>query len=149
MTSGILSISTEVVDGTASPLKMATAPQRFTINAFQRTHQTCCRNLLVAVISVDVIFRVKHAADEQRPLLTAVEQAGRVIAAVFVGKFFTPEQQQWLDHTRASLIENRSIDREDSSVLSGFKGAGSRARQARSLRGLGELIRKINKAIAA
>ena len=39
---------------------------------------------------------IKHAADEQKPLLTAEERVKAAVATVIAGKTFTAEQQQWL-----------------------------------------------------
>lgn len=93
---------------------------------------------------------VKHAAAEQSPLLTAEERVNNAIATVSVGKAFTPEQQQWLDRIRASLVENLSIDRDDFDVLPTLEGAGGWGKANNVFDGnLDDLLREINKAIAA
>ena len=125
--------------------KLATTPERFTIDVLQKVHQACYQKSLI-----DVISMVKHAAEEQSPLLTAEERAAQAIAAVSAGKTFTPEQQQWLDRIRASLVENLSIDRDDFDVLPTLEGAGGWGKANRVFDGkLDELLREINKAVAA
>ena len=46
---------------------------------------------------------VKHAADEDEPLLTAEERVDRAFVRVTAGRTFTAEQQQWLDRIRDHL----------------------------------------------
>lgn len=125
--------------------KLAATPERFTIDVLQKVHQACYRKALV-----DVISMVKHAAQEQSPLLTAEERAAKAIADVSHGKTFTPEQQQWLDRIRASLVENLSIDRDDFDVLPTLEGAGGWGKANKVFGGkLEDLIKELNKAIAA
>lgn len=125
--------------------KLATAPERFTVDVLQKAHELRYQKSLV-----DIISMVKHAATEQSPLLTAVERAGLAIAHVSVGRSFTPEQQKWLDRIRESLVANLSIDPEDFEVMPSLEGAGGWGRANKVFDGkLSELIQEINKAIAA
>lgn len=125
--------------------KLLASPERFTVELLQKAHQLRYQKALV-----DIISMVKHAAAEQSPLLTAEERVNNAIATVSVGKAFTPEQQQWLDRIRASLVENLSIDRDDFDVLPTLEGAGGWGKANNVFDGnLDDLLREINKAIAA
>ncbi len=125
--------------------KLTAAPERFTIEVLQKAHQMRHHKSLA-----DIISMVKHAAKEQSPLLSAEERATKAITAVSAGKMFTPEQQQWLDRIRASLVENLSIDPDDFDVLPTLEGAGGWGKANKVFGGrLEELIRELNQAIAA
>ena len=93
---------------------------------------------------------VKHAAEEQSPLLTAEERAQKAIVQISAGRTFTPEQQQWLERIRQHLAANLSIDREDFDVVPALEGAGGWGKANKVFSGrLIELIGELNKAIAA
>jgi len=92
--------------------KLAQAVERFTVENLQRAHALHYQRALV-----DIISMVKHAAEEEQPLLTAEERVDRALAKITAGATFTPEQQQWLERIRAALIENLSIDEEDFDAL--------------------------------
>ena len=125
--------------------KLTAAPERFTVDVLQKAHQMRHHKSLA-----DIISMVKHAAEEQSPLMTAQERATKAISAVSAGKTFTPEQQQWLDRIRASLVENLSIDPDDFDVLPTLEGAGGWGKANKVFGGrLEELIRELNQAIAA
>jgi type I restriction enzyme R subunit len=124
---------------------LKTAPQRFTVENLQKAHELHYRKALV-----DIISMVKHAADQQNPLLSAAERTEQAFALVTAGRSFTPEQQQWLDRIRMHLQENLSIDREDFEDQPLFANFGGWARVSAVFRGqLPDLIRELNKAIAA
>ncbi len=99
--------------------KLLASPQRFTPENLQKAHQIRYNKALV-----DIISMVKHAANEQNPLLTASERVERAFAAVIDGRSFTQEQQHWLDRIRDHLRENLSIDREDFETLPIFTRYG-------------------------
>lgn len=125
--------------------KLLTAPERFTVDVLQKAHQLHYQKALV-----DIISMVKHAAAEQNPLLTAEERAAKAIETVSADKTFTPEQQQWLDRIRDSLVANLSIDSEDFEIMPALEGAGGWGKANRVFEGkLDDLLREINKALAA
>ncbi len=125
--------------------KLTAAPERFTVDVLQHAHELQYHKSLV-----DIISMVKHAAADQSPLLTANERAERAIAAISVGRTFTPEQYQWLVRIRESLVANLSIDPEDFDIMPALEGAGGWGKANRIFDGkLDALLREINKAIAA
>ena len=93
---------------------------------------------------------VKHAAEEQQPLLTAPERVERAMSQITQGQHFTLEQRGWLERIRAHLIQNLSIDRADFEDIQVFSREGGWARANRVFDGhLDELIQTFNEAIAA
>jgi type I restriction enzyme R subunit len=125
--------------------RLKTAPEHFTVDNLQRAHQSRYKKALVEIISM-----VKHAADEQQPLLTAEERVEKAFTAVMAGRTFTDEQRQWLDRIRSHLIANLSIDPEDFDLVPVLEQAGGWGKANRVFEGmLEDLIRTINRAIAA
>jgi type I restriction enzyme R subunit len=125
--------------------KLATTPERFTVDLLQRAHQLRYDKALV-----DIISMVKHAARDQEPLLTAQERVEQAFQKLTAGKRFTSEQEQWLGRIRRHLIANLSIDQEDFDYLPIFARYGGWARADRDFdNGLAQLLREINEAIAA
>jgi len=125
--------------------KLATAPERFTIENLQRAHELYYNKALVEIISM-----VKHAADQSQPLLTAEERIRRAFAKLTADKTFTDEQQRWLDRIRDHLVANLSIDQEDFLLMPVFEQAGGWVQANRVFDGkLQELLAELNEAIAA
>lgn len=125
--------------------KLATAPERFTMDVLQKAHEVQYRKALV-----DIISMVKHAAEDQSPLLTAAERAARAIDSISTGQVFTPEQTRWLDRIREALAANLSIERDDFDVLPSLEGAGGWGKANLVFDGkLNDLIQELNKAVAA
>ena len=125
--------------------RLKTAPQRFTVEHLQKAHEVHYRKALV-----DIISMVKHAGNQQSPLLTAAERVDRAFAEITVGRTFTPEQQQWLERIRNHLQENLSIDQEDFESQPAFTHYGGWGRVSVVFQGqLPQLIQDINRAIAA
>jgi len=125
--------------------KLKSAPQHFTLENLQKAHQVHYRKPLV-----DIISMVKHAADQQKPLLNAAERVGRVFAKLAVDRTFTHEQQQWLERIKVHLQENLSIDRDDFESQPVFANFGGWGRVSAVFKGqLPELVRNINQEIAA
>ncbi len=125
--------------------KLAAAPLRFTVKNLQAAHKLRYDKALA-----DIISMVKHASDEQNPLLTAAERVERAFARITDGRTFTLEQQQWLERIRGHLIENLSIDEEDFDVFPIFERAGGWGRAVKVFAGdLPQLILQCNEAIAA
>jgi type I restriction enzyme R subunit len=99
---------------------------------------------------VDIISMVKHAANEQSPLLTASERVEKAFAAFSANHAFTPEQQQWIERIRTHMRENLSIDKEDFESQPVFTHYGGWGRASRAFDGkLPELMEQLNLAIAA
>jgi type I restriction enzyme R subunit len=125
--------------------KLASSDDRFTEEKLQRAHAECYHKALV-----DIISMVKHAAEEQQPLLTAPERVERAMIQITQGQHFTLEQRGWLERIRAHLIQNLSIDRADFEDIQVFSREGGWARANRVFEGnLDELIQNFNAAIAA
>jgi type I restriction enzyme R subunit len=101
--------------------KLAASQERFSIENLQRAHEVAYRRALV-----DVISMVKHAADDQQPLLTAQERVERAIAALtaHLTAPLSPPQQQWLDRIKAHLVQNLSIDQADFDAIPIFRDRG-------------------------
>ena len=120
--------------------------QRFTVENLERAHATQYGKPLVEIISM-----VKHAANVNAPLLTAVERTERAFAQVSARKSFTDEQQAWLDRIRQVMIANLSIERDDfdyQDTLSKAGGWGA-ARRVFGEKPLSTLLTELNEAIAA
>ncbi|HYP02283.1 MAG TPA: type I restriction-modification enzyme R subunit C-terminal domain-containing protein, partial [Pyrinomonadaceae bacterium] len=125
--------------------KLAAADGRFTVENLRRAHEIHYRKALV-----DIISMVKHAAEEEQPLLTADERVDRALTRIMDGMTFTPEQRRWLEHIRAALVVTLSIEEEDFDALPVLQREGGWVRANRvfdnNLRGL---LPRINEAIAA
>src|SRR5207245_3942051 len=98
----------------------------------------------------DIISMIKHAADEQQPLLTAGERVERAFRKLLAGQTFSQEQQLWIDRIRAHMVENLSIDTDDFDLVPVFSREGglSAARRMFGPR-LEALLRALNEAIDA
>jgi type I restriction enzyme R subunit len=93
---------------------------------------------------------VKHAADEQQPLLTAAERVERAMTRITAGQQFTDEQRQWVERIHAHLAQNLSITADDFHIVPVFTREGGWRRADRVFGGeLEGLLGKINEAIAA
>ena len=82
----------------------------------------------------DVISMIKHAADQQAPLLTAQERVTKAVEELQAFHSFTPEQQKWLGFIAEHLKENLSISEQDLEFQPVFAQRGGLAR-ARKLFG--------------
>jgi type I restriction enzyme R subunit len=93
---------------------------------------------------------VKHAANEQQPLLNAEERVKFAFAKVTAGKIFTPDQQQWLGLIEAHLVQNLTIDLNDFDLLPVFTRKGGLSQATRVFAGqIQDLIVQLNEAVAA
>lgn len=125
--------------------KLAATPQRFTVENLQRAHEIRNKKPLA-----DIISMVKHAANEQNPLLNAAERVDRAFKKVVASHSFTPEQLKWLERIRIHLQENLSIDKEDFESQPVFADYGGWGNASKVFQGrLPVLIKEINGAIAA
>ena len=124
--------------------KLATTPQRFTMENLQKAHNVAYHKPLVEIISM-----IKHAADEHQPLYTAEERVQLALAKVTEGKTFTFEQQQWLDRIRDHLAANLSVDKEDFEIVPLFVQFGGWSKANRVFDGkLAPLLKAVNSSIA-
>lgn len=126
--------------------KLKTNPYRFTVENLQKVHAVTHNKALV-----DIISMVKHAAQEEHPLLTASERVELAFTRITQGQQFTLDQEKWLGRIREHLRENLSIDREDFDVIPVLSDAGGwgAARRVFGEAQLDNLIHKLNEAIAA
>ena len=99
----------------------------------------------------DIISQVKHAANEQEPLLTAQERVDRAIEKVTTGRTFDANQSTWLGRIREHLVENLSLNMNDFGVFPIFTDAGGqgRAKKVFTEPVLIELVEEFNEALAA
>ena len=124
--------------------KLAEAPQRFTIKNLQAAHKLRYDKALA-----DIISMVKHAANDQSPLLSAEERVDTAFQRVADRKEFTTEQKQWLGRIRAHLVQNLAIDGDDFDIFPIFERAGGRGRAEKVFAGqFPQLIQQFNEAIA-
>jgi type I restriction enzyme R subunit len=125
--------------------KLTAAPEHFTVELLQKAHEMHHHKALV-----DVISMVKHAADEEQPLLTASERVQRAFDRITAGRTFTPEQEKWLGRIREHLVANLTIGREDFEDIPILHDAGGWGSANRTFDGqLEELLRTLNEAVAA
>src|SRR5262249_1013945 len=99
--------------------KLTATSERFTVEQLQKAHDLHYHKALV-----DIISMVKHAADEEEPLLTAEERVRAALDKVCTGRTFTPDQREWLDRIRQHLVANLTIGREDFEVIDVLHAAG-------------------------
>ncbi len=125
--------------------KLAATPQRFTVENLQRAHEVRNKKPLA-----DIISMVKHAANQQSPLLNAAERVERAFKGIIGSDSFTPEQLKWLGRIRTHLQENLSLDQEDFESQPVFADYGGWGNASKVFQGhLPVLIKQINGAIAA
>lgn len=98
----------------------------------------------------DVISMVKHAADQQEPLLTANERVAKALEELQAFHTFKADQLKWLTYIGEHLKENLSISAEDLDSQPVFTDRGGLAR-ARKLFGseLEPLIDRLNYTLVA
>src|SRR3989449_4124621 len=125
--------------------KLAATPQRFTVENLQRAHELKHKKPLA-----DIISMVKHAVNQQSPLLNAAERVDRAFKGIIASQSFTQEQLKWLERIRIHLQENLSIDQEDFESQPVFADYGGWGNASKVFQGrLPILIKEINGAIAA
>lgn len=126
--------------------KLSQSRYRFTPDNLQKAHQVTYQKALV-----DIVSMVKHAANEEQPLLTSAERVERAFAKVTASQTFTPDQQKWLDRIKEHMRENLSIDREDFDLIPVFADFGGLGvvRRVFGPKRLDDLLDNLNEAIAA
>lgn len=125
--------------------KLATTPQKFTVENLQNAHKLRYNKALV-----DIISMVKHAANADEQLLTAAERVSRALAKLTADKSFTADQSKWLERIREHLVANLSIDKTDFDEVPVLSDAGGWGRANKVFDGnLGDLLAAMNEALAA
>lgn len=126
--------------------KLTQSRYRFSPENLQKAHELKYKKALV-----DIVSMVKHAADDEAPLLTASERVERAFTKITAGTTFTSDQQKWLDRIREHLRANLSIDRSDFEEIPVLSDAGGWpvARRIFGEEQLEALITNLNEAIAA
>jgi type I restriction enzyme R subunit len=76
----------------------------------------------------DIISQIKHAANEQAPLLSAQERVDQAFERVTGGRTWSEDQQKWLGRIREHLVENLSVSPEDFKVFPLFTQYGGQGR---------------------
>ena len=111
----------------------------------RRAHERVYRKSLA-----DLISMIKHAADQQEPLLTAQERVAKALEEMRAFHSFKPEQEKWLSLIGDHLKENLSISEEDLDYQPVFAQRGGLAR-ARKIFGsdLQPLIDRLNYTLVA
>jgi type I restriction enzyme R subunit len=100
-------------------------------------------------VLVDIISIVKHAADDQQPLLNAEERVHQAVEELKAFHSFTADQEEWLDLIVQHLVKNLSIDAFDFDSQPVFSRRGGSAK-ARKVFGdeLPALIGRLNYTLA-
>jgi type I restriction enzyme, R subunit len=125
--------------------KLTATSERFTVEQLQKAHELHHHKALV-----DIISMVKHAADEEEPLLTAEERVRAALDKVCTGRNFTPAQQDWLERIRQHMVANLTIGRKDFEVMPILNGAGGWGSAVRAFGSeLEGLMADLNAAMAA
>lgn len=126
-------------------LKLATAPEQFTVENLEKAHRLHYHKALI-----DIISMVKRAARESEPLLTATERVDRAFQVITKGKQFTDQQNLWLNRLHDHLIVNLSVDKMDFEIAPILDRSGGWNKANRVFEGkLEDLIRSLNEAVAA
>ena len=135
--------NTELLNELRQKLKMT--KEQFTEDNLQKAHKIRYNKALA-----DIISMIKHAADEQEPLLNAVERVEKAFEKVMEGKSFTDEQMKWLGKIKSHLIENLTIDKEDFDTLPIFQRQGGWSVANKAFGGmLEDILHKFNHEVAA
>lgn len=132
---------TEVLNELREKLRRSNFPEK----ELQKAHGLVYKKALA-----DIISMVKHAAQEQQPILSAEERARRALQKVMDGKSFNEEQQKWLGFIQDHLAENLTLGLDDFAFFPIFERAGGlgKARLVFSNQ-LDSLVQEINYAMAA
>jgi type I restriction enzyme, R subunit len=124
-------------------LKQLLAQQDFDVPKLQKAHERAGYKPLA-----DVISMVKHAAQEEQPVLTAEERVNAAMGKLLEVHQFTLEQKQWLSLIQEHLVKNLSIDEEDFDLTPLLQGRGGKAKARRIFPSLEHLILDLNRAVA-
>ncbi len=127
-----------------SKLKSELASKGFGEERLSKAHNSVYHAL------ADVISMVKHAADQQEPLLTSEQRVTKALEEIEAFHTFTSDQRKWLGLIAQYLKENLSISEEDLEYQPVFNQRGGIAR-ARKVFGedLRPLIDRLNYTLVA
>jgi type I restriction enzyme R subunit len=132
-------MNTEVLSSLRKAL--AAQPQVFTETNLRRAYQAEL---------ADIISMLKHAADDEQPLLSAEERVDRAIEQLRAGRSFTDEQERWLFRIREHLVKNLVMEREDFDVFPIFSNAGGGGKVQKAFgEALDDLLRDLNEKVAS
>lgn len=132
--------SPEVLEELRDILRQSEFDEKTLASAHRVAHRTLA----------DIISMVRHAAQEEEPVLTAEERVSRTMERLRQGHRFTPDQDKWLGLIQTHLVENLSISPEDFDLQPAFQRVGGlgRARQIFS-KNFPVLLTDINATIAS
>ncbi len=117
-----------------SKLRSALRDKGFGEDRLSKAHNKVYKTL------ADVISMVKHAADQQEPLLTSEQRVTKALEEIEAFHSFKAEQRKWLGLVAEHLKENLSISEDDLNDQPVFAQRGGLAK-ARKL--FGDDLRKV------
>jgi type I restriction enzyme R subunit len=98
----------------------------------------------------DVISMVKHAAEDQQPILTAEERVKQAMNKLVESHKFSEDQMRWLSLIQEHLVKNLSIDEDDFDLTPLLEMRGGKAKARRVFPdGLEPIVQQLNHGIAA
>ena len=117
----------------------------FSEKDLQRGHELVYKKPLA-----DIISMIKHASNDNVPILTARERVEFAVAKIAQGHPFSNEQLTWLAYIKEHLIENLAIAEADFEIMPVFERHGGLGK-ARQIFGMefDMLIQEVNEALAA
>jgi type I restriction enzyme R subunit len=123
---------------------LAAANEHFTEQNLERAHRFRYDKALA-----DIISMVKHAANDESPLLSREERVDAAIERATAISVFTDEQTRWLARIRDHLVANLSIDTDDFNQLPIFTRVGGWHRANDAFSGsLEALLSDLNESLA-
>ncbi len=133
--------NTDVLEDLRDKLRKSDFPER----DLQRGYELVYKKPLA-----DIISMVKHALNNDVPIMTAQERVENVMKKIIEKHSLNEDQINWLSYIREHLIKNLAISQEDFEIMPIFERQGGLTK-ARQIFGddLERLIREINEALAA
>lgn len=126
-------------------LKLVLQSNGFPVSKLDEVHKTIYQKELI-----DVISMIKHAVNEEEPLLTKFERVDNAISKAFEGHSLTEDQQKWIEYLREHLKENLSIDKDDFNYMPVLESHGGWGKFKKVFGDISvEILEKINQLIAA
>jgi len=133
--------NTDVLEDLRDKLRKSDFPEK----DLQRGYELVYKKPLADIISI-----VKHALNNDVPIMTAQERVENVMKKIIENHSLNEDQINWLSYIREHLIKNLAISQEDFEIMPIFERQGGLTK-ARQIFGddLERLIREINEALAA
>ena len=133
--------NTDVLEDLRDKLRKSDFPEK----DLQRGYELVYKKPLADIISI-----VKHALNNDVPIMTAQERVENVMKKIIEKHSLNEDQINWLSYIREHLIKNLAISQEDFEIMPIFERQGGLTK-ARQIFGddLERLIREINEALAA